>query len=129
MTILHPDADRIAFVGYLRRGTPRGLSLKQAAETGRHVRHRRRNDRVRPAHRMNDGRTFSRSAPPDTGTARGRDEGALPAALPLEEHRKSVAQAPRLVRAPLHGRRAGSAAAGAFRAMTPRVAFALRQIG
>ncbi len=59
MTILHPDADRIAFVGYLRRGTPRGLSLKQAAETGRYVRHRRRNDRVRPAHRMNDGRIFS----------------------------------------------------------------------
>lgn len=67
MNIIHTDAYRTAFVEYLRRGTPIRLSLKEAGVTDRYVWRTQRDERVRPSHRMNDGRIFSWSVPPDTG--------------------------------------------------------------
>lgn len=67
MTITYTEACRTAFVEYLRRGTPIRLSLKQAGITDRYVWRTRRDERVRPSHRMNDGRIFSWSDPPATG--------------------------------------------------------------
>lgn len=67
MNITDTDTYHTAFVEYLRRGTPIRLSLKQAMDTAPYVWRTRRDARVRPSHRMNDGRIFSRSNPPDTG--------------------------------------------------------------
>ncbi len=67
MNIIYTDAYRTAFAEYLRRGTPIRSSLKQAANTERYVWRTQRDERVRPSHRMNDGRIFSWSDPPSTG--------------------------------------------------------------
>lgn len=67
MTTTYTEAYRTAFVEYLRRGTPIRLSLKQAGITDQYVWRTLRDERVRPSHRMNDGRVFSWSDPPATG--------------------------------------------------------------
>ena len=67
MNIVHTDAYRAAFVEYLRRGTPIRLSLKDTGVTVRYVWRTQRDERVRTSHRMNEGRIFLWSDPPDTG--------------------------------------------------------------
>jgi len=82
MTITYTEAYRTAFVEYLRRGTPIGLWLKQAGITDQYVWRTRRDERVRPSRRMNDGRIFSWSDPPATGHP-GDDYNCRCEALPF----------------------------------------------
>lgn len=84
MNIINTDAYRTAFSEYLRRGTPIRLSLKQVADTERYVWRTQRDERVRPSHRMNDGRIFSWSDPPDTGHP-GEDYNCRCEAIPYVE--------------------------------------------
>ena len=84
MNIIHTDAYRTAFVEYLRRGTPIRLSLKEAGGTDRYVWRTQRDERLRPSHRMNDGRIFSWSDPPDTGHP-GEDYNCRCEAIPYVE--------------------------------------------
>lgn len=67
MNIINTDAYRTAFVEYLRRGTPILRSLKAEQLTNRYVWRTRRDGKVRPAHRRNDGRIFRWSDAPETG--------------------------------------------------------------
>ena len=67
MTITYAGPCRTAFTEYLRRGTPIRLSLKQAGITDQYIWRTRCDERVRPSHRINDGRIFSWSDPPATG--------------------------------------------------------------
>lgn len=84
MNIINTDAYRTAFSEYLRRGTPIRLSLKQVADTERYVWRTQRDERVRPSHRVNDGRILSRSNPPDTGHP-GEDYNCRCEAIPYVE--------------------------------------------
>ena len=90
MNIIHTDAYRTAFVEYLRRGTPIGLSLKQAADRERYVWRTQRDERVRQSHWVNDGRIFSWSNPPDTGHP-GEDYNCRCEAVPYIEGRTEFA--------------------------------------
>jgi SPP1 gp7 family putative phage head morphogenesis protein len=59
---------RKAFVAYSRQGTPIEWSLKRETSTATHYIWRTRgDDRVRPAHRANNGKVFAWENPPDTG--------------------------------------------------------------
>lgn len=84
MNIINTDAYRTAFSEYLRRGTPIRLSLKQVADTKRYVWRAQRDERVRPSHRVRDGRIFSWSNPPDTGHP-GEDYNCRCEAIPYVE--------------------------------------------
>lgn len=61
MTLHRADLYRRRFDGYLRFGTPFDLPLerKDDPSTGRYVWRTRRDAKVRPSHRANDGRIFS----------------------------------------------------------------------
>ena len=61
MTLHRADAYRLRFDRYLRRGTPIHLPLerKDDPSTERYVRRSRRDGKVRPTHRANDGHIFS----------------------------------------------------------------------
>jgi SPP1 gp7 family putative phage head morphogenesis protein len=67
MTIIDHDAYRLAFVEYLRKGTPIRLARKQAAPEGRYVWRTQDDAKVRPSHRANDGQLFDWSDAPETG--------------------------------------------------------------
>lgn len=67
MTIIGSDQYRAAFSEYLRRGTPIRLSRKDTVPTGQYVWRTRRDAKVRQSHRVNDGRRFDWSDPPETG--------------------------------------------------------------
>lgn len=67
MNMYHSDAYRAAFLAYIRKGTPIKLSLKQSVDTAQYVWRTQQDDKVRGAHRANDGRVFSWSDPPPTG--------------------------------------------------------------
>ena len=67
MSAIDQDLYRLAFVEYLRRGTPIRLGQKQAPSTDRYVWHTRNDEKVRQSHRANDGHIFSWDDPPDTG--------------------------------------------------------------
>lgn len=84
MNLIHTDAYRSAFVEYLRKGMPIRLRLKQAEVTDQYVWRTRRDERVRPSHRRNDGRIFSWASPPDTGHP-GEDYNCRCEAIPYVE--------------------------------------------
>jgi hypothetical protein len=67
MSIISSEQYRAAFSDYLRRGTPIRLSRKDTGPTGQYVWRTRRDAKVRQSHRVNDGRRFDWSDPPDTG--------------------------------------------------------------
>lgn len=58
MTIIDPASYRSAFVEYLRKGTPIRLSNKQDALSGQFVWRTAQDEKVRTAHRANDGHLF-----------------------------------------------------------------------
>ena len=58
---------RKAFVDYVHRGTPIGLSLKQAKKTTHYIWRTRRDRKVRSSHAANDGKIFAWNNPPSTG--------------------------------------------------------------
>lgn len=67
MSIIRSEQYRSAFSDYLRRGTPIRLSRKDTGPTGQYVWRTRGDAKVRQSHRVNDGRRFDWSDPPDTG--------------------------------------------------------------
>lgn len=67
MNIINTDHYRKAFSQYLRTGKPIQLSLKQSQATTQYVWRSRRDQRVRLAHLINDGRIFSWANPPESG--------------------------------------------------------------
>ncbi|MBA3325905.1 MAG: minor capsid protein [Rhodobacteraceae bacterium] len=67
MNHIHAETYQAAFVQYLRRGTPVRWSIKQAAATEQYVWRTQRDQKVRTAHRRNDGRIFSYNDAPETG--------------------------------------------------------------
>ncbi len=82
MNMYHTDAYRIAFITYLRNGTPIRLSLKQLSATDQYVWRTQHDERVRTSHRINDGRVFSWSDPPPTGHP-GEDHNCRCEAVPF----------------------------------------------
>lgn len=60
------------------------MSLKDTGVTDRYVWRTQRDERVRTSHRMNDGRIFSWSDPPDTGDP-GEDYNCCCEAVPFVE--------------------------------------------
>ena len=67
MTIIDPASYRTAFVEYLRKGTPIRLSYKQDAPSGQFVWRTAQDEKVRTAHRANDGHLFHWSDLLETG--------------------------------------------------------------
>jgi SPP1 gp7 family putative phage head morphogenesis protein len=67
MTVIDQEAYRVAFVEYLRKGTPIRTATKEATPTGQYVWHTRNDEKVRPSHRANDGHLFDWSDSPATG--------------------------------------------------------------
>jgi SPP1 gp7 family putative phage head morphogenesis protein len=69
MITARTDVHRLRFDRYLRFGTPIAFSLerKDDQSADRHVWRTRCDAKVRPSHRANDGRIFSRDEPPVTG--------------------------------------------------------------
>ncbi|WP_333822912.1 phage minor head protein [Pinisolibacter sp.] len=69
MTLHRADTYRLRFDRYLRQGTSIELPLERKDDLSpeRYVWRSRRDEKVRPAHRANDGRIFSWSTPPETG--------------------------------------------------------------
>jgi Phage Mu protein F like protein len=70
MNIIETDAYRMAFIRYLRKGTPISLSLKKDAgsSTSQYYIWRTESDeKVRPSHAANSGKIFSTDNPPITG--------------------------------------------------------------
>ena len=67
MNMYHSEAYRTAFLVYIRKSTPIRLSHKEAAETDLYVWRTQQDSKVRGAHRIHDGRSFSWSSPPPTG--------------------------------------------------------------
>lgn len=67
MFIADQDEYRRSFGEYLRRGAPIRLGRKQTAPGGQYVWRSRRDARVRPSHRANDGQLFDWSSPRPRG--------------------------------------------------------------
>jgi Phage Mu protein F like protein len=67
MSSIDPTSYRNAFVEYLRKGTPIRLSNKQGQSNGQYVWRTSQDEKVRSAHRANDGHLFNWSDPPETG--------------------------------------------------------------
>ena len=67
MSAMDQEQYRLAFVEYLRRGTPIRLGRKQVQGNGQYVWRTQDDNKVRPAHMANEGHIFSWDAPPETG--------------------------------------------------------------
>ena len=67
MSAMDQEQYRLAFVEYLRRGTPIRLGRKQVQGNGQYVWRTQDDDKVRPAHMANERHIFSWDDPPETG--------------------------------------------------------------
>ncbi|MFN0115325.1 MAG: phage minor head protein [Paracoccaceae bacterium] len=67
MPVISVEAYRRAFGDYIRTGAPIRVAPKEVGTSGRHVWRTRRDDRVRLAHRINDGHLFDWTDPPVKG--------------------------------------------------------------
>ncbi len=74
-------AYRHAFEAYMRKGTPIGLTLKQARPTTHYIWRTRSDGKVRPSHAANHGKIFAWDSPPPTGHP-GEDYGCRCTAEP-----------------------------------------------
>lgn len=93
MTLHRADTYRRRFERYLRYGTSIDLPLerKDDPSTERYVWRSRRDEKVRPAHRANDGHIFSWSTPPETGHP-GTEPNCRCVAVPYREGETEFAE-------------------------------------